>query len=139
VGNNGRVHTDVVVVTEIKEFLPRELSVIFGDDRVGYAEAIDDVSELRDCLLGANVNNGSGLDPLRELVDRYEKVGEAPGCQSERSHHVEVPDCKGPRDGDCLRRSRQEVSLPSVELTPFTAPHDVLSHRPLWVSRNLVK
>jgi hypothetical protein len=29
-------------------------------------------------------------------------VGEAPGCLSERPHHVEVPDCKGPRDGDRL-------------------------------------
>jgi hypothetical protein len=28
-------------------------------------------------------------------VDRYEKVGEAPERLSERSHHVEVPDCEG--------------------------------------------
>jgi hypothetical protein len=35
----------VVVVTEVEEFLPRELSAIIGDDRVGNAETIDDVGE----------------------------------------------------------------------------------------------
>jgi hypothetical protein len=52
-------------------------------------------------------------------------VGEALGRLSERSYHVEVPNCEGPRDGDCLQCLRREVSLPGVELTPFTAPHDV--------------
>jgi hypothetical protein len=37
-----------------------------------------------------------------------------------------VPDGKRPRDGDGLKRLRREVSLLSVELAPFTAPHDVL-------------
>jgi hypothetical protein len=97
-----------------------------GDDRVGNAEAIDDVGEERDCLLGADVDNGSSLDTFRELVDHYEKVGEAPGCLSERSHHVEVPNCEGPRDGDCLQCLRRKVSLPGVELASFTVPHDVL-------------
>jgi hypothetical protein len=32
---------DVVVIAEVGEFLPRELGVVVGDDRVGYAEAID--------------------------------------------------------------------------------------------------
>jgi hypothetical protein len=45
VSNNEAVHTDVVVVAEVKEFLPRELGAIVGDNRVGYAEAIDDVGE----------------------------------------------------------------------------------------------
>jgi hypothetical protein len=35
----------VVVVTEVEEFLPRELGAVVSDDRVGYAEAIDDVGE----------------------------------------------------------------------------------------------
>jgi hypothetical protein len=77
------IHTDAVVVAEVEEFLPRELGAVVDDDRVRYAEAIDDVGEERDRLLGADVGDGSGLDPLRELVDRYEKVGEAPGaCRS---------------------------------------------------------
>jgi hypothetical protein len=129
VGNNGPVHTDVVVVAEVDEFLPHELGVVVGDDRVGYVEAIDDVGEERDRLLGADVDDGSGLDPLRELVDRYEKGGEAPKRLSEWTHHVEVPDCEGSRDGDCLQRLRREVSLPGVELATFTAPHDVLRVR----------
>jgi hypothetical protein len=53
-------------------------------------------------------------------------VGEAPGRLSEWTHHVEVPDCEGPCDGDCLQLLRREMSLSSVELAPFTAPHDVL-------------
>jgi hypothetical protein len=73
----------VVVVAEVEEFLPCELGAIVGNDRVGDAETIDDVGEERDRLLRVDVDNGSSLDPLRELVDRYEEVGEAPGaCQS---------------------------------------------------------
>jgi hypothetical protein len=92
----------MVVVAEVEEFLPRELGAIIGDDRVGYAEAIDDVGEERDRLLRADVDNGSSLDQLRELVDCYEKVGEALGRLSEWPQHVEVPDCERPHDGDGL-------------------------------------
>jgi hypothetical protein len=53
-------------------------------------------------------------------------VGEAPGCLLERTHHVKVRDCEGPRDGDCVQCLRREVSLSGVELAPFTALHDVL-------------
>jgi hypothetical protein len=91
----------VVVVTKVEEFHPRELSVVVGDDCVEYAEEIDDVGEERDRLLGVDVDDGSGLYPLRELVDCYKKVGEAPGCLSEWTHHVEVPDCEGPREFVC--------------------------------------
>jgi hypothetical protein len=35
----------VVVITEVEEFLPRELGAVVGDDRIGDAETIDDVSE----------------------------------------------------------------------------------------------
>jgi hypothetical protein len=61
----------VIVVAEVEEFLSRELGAVVGDDRIGNAETIDDVGEECDSLLGANVDNGSGLDPLRELVDRH--------------------------------------------------------------------
>jgi hypothetical protein len=44
----------VVVIAEVEKFLPRELGVVVGDDRVGYAEAIDDVGEERDRLLAAS-------------------------------------------------------------------------------------
>jgi hypothetical protein len=45
VGNNSPVHTYVVVVAEVEEFLPCELGVVVGDDCVGYAKAIDDIGE----------------------------------------------------------------------------------------------
>jgi hypothetical protein len=126
VGNSRPIHTDVVVVAEVEEFLPRKLGTVVGDDCVGYGEVIDDVGEERDRLLGADRDDGSGLDPVRELVDCYEKVAKALGRLSEWAHHVEVPDGERPRDGDCLQCLRQEMSLSGVELAPFTAPHDVL-------------
>jgi hypothetical protein len=35
----------VVVIAEVEEFLPRELGAVVGDDCVGDAETVDDVSE----------------------------------------------------------------------------------------------
>jgi hypothetical protein len=49
---------------------------------------VSDVGEEGYHLLGADVNDGSSLDPLGELVDRYEEMSEAPERLSERSHHV---------------------------------------------------
>jgi hypothetical protein len=117
---------DVVVVTEVEEFLPRELGAVIGDDCVGYAEAIDDFGEEQDRFLEADVDDGSGLDPFREFVDRYEKVGKAPGRLLEWTHDVEVSYREGPHDGDRLQCLHQEVSLPGVELALFTALHDIL-------------
>jgi hypothetical protein len=85
---------NVVVVTEVENFLHRELGAVVGDDRAGYAEAVDDVSEERYGFLGVDVHNGSGFNPLRELVDRHEKMRESLGRLSERPHHVEVPQRK---------------------------------------------
>jgi hypothetical protein len=45
VGNSRPVHTNVVVVAEVEEFLPRELGAVVGDDRVGYAKVVIDVGE----------------------------------------------------------------------------------------------
>jgi hypothetical protein len=96
VSNSRLVHTDVVVVAEVEECLPCELSAIVGDDRVGYAEAVNDVGEERYRLFGADVDDGSSLDLLGELVDRHEKVSEAPDarrsgptmsrCQTAKGH-----------------------------------------------------
>jgi hypothetical protein len=101
---------NIVVFAEVEEFLPRELGATVDDDRVGYAEALNNVGEERYRLLGLNINNGSSLDPLGELVDRHEEVSEAPRCLSEWCHHVEVPDGKRPRDGVGLERLRREMS-----------------------------
>jgi hypothetical protein len=45
VGDGRPVHANVVVVAEVEEFLPCELGAIVSDDRVGYAEAVDNVGE----------------------------------------------------------------------------------------------
>jgi hypothetical protein len=129
VGNSRPVHTDIVVIIEVKEFLPCKLGAFVSDDRVGYAEAVNDVGGEGYRLLRADIDNGSRLDPFEELVNRYKEMSEASECLSERPHHVEVPDGERPRDGDGLKRLRREVSLSSVELTPFTASYDVLGVR----------
>jgi hypothetical protein len=126
VGNGRPVLKNVVVVAEVKEFLPRELGVFVGDDRVGYAEAVNDVDEEGYRLLGVDIDDWSSLDPLGELVDRHKEMGEAPGRLSEWSHHVEVPHRERPRDGDCLERLRRKVSLSGVELAPLASPYNVL-------------
>jgi hypothetical protein len=106
----------MVVVTEAEEFLPHELGAIVGDDRVEYAEVVDDVGEEGYRLLRTDVDDGSGLDPLRELVDCHEEMREALGRLSEWPHHVKVPHNERPRDGDGLERLRREMGLSSVEL-----------------------
>jgi hypothetical protein len=129
VGHDRPVHTDVVVVVEVEEFLPCELGAVVSDDRVGYAEALDDVDEERYDLLRADVDDGSSLDPLGELVDRHEKMCEAPGRLSERPHHVEVPHGERPCDGDSLERLRWQMGLSGIELAPLTTPYNVLEVR----------
>jgi hypothetical protein len=111
---------------KLRNFSPPELGAIVGDDRIGYAETVNNVSEEGYHLLGADIDDGSSLNPLGELVNRYEEISEAPGRLSEWSHHVEVPDDERPRDGDGLEHLCREVSLSSVELAPFTASYDVL-------------
>jgi hypothetical protein len=119
------VHANVVAVAKVEEFLPRELCPLVGDDRVGYAEVVDDVGEGH-CFLRANVHDGSCLDAFGKLVDFYEEVSEAIGCLSEWPHHVEVPHSERPCDGDRLKCLCREMSLPSVELAPLATMHDVL-------------
>jgi hypothetical protein len=45
VSNSRPVRTGVVVVAEVEEFLPCELGAVVSDNRVGYAEAVNDVGE----------------------------------------------------------------------------------------------
>jgi hypothetical protein len=91
VGNSQPVHTNIVVIAEAEEFLPRELGAVVGDNCVEYVKAVNGVGEEGHRLLGADVDDGSSLDPLGELVDCHEEVSEAPEHLLERSHHVNVP------------------------------------------------
>ena len=52
-------------------------------------------------------------------------MGEAPGL-FEWPNQVEPPDHEGPRDGDHLECLGQEMSIPSVVLTPFAGSYDLL-------------
>ena len=58
------MHTDVMPITEVQELLASELCAVVGDDDVGYPKSVDYVSEEEDLLLGANVSDGSSLDPF---------------------------------------------------------------------------
>jgi hypothetical protein len=53
---------NVVVVAEAQELLSCELGAVVRDDGVGDPEAMDDVREECHCLLGSDVDEGSGLD-----------------------------------------------------------------------------
>ena len=53
-------------------------------------------------------------------------MGEAPGRLFEWPNQVEPLDREGPHDGDHLERLGQEVSLPSVVLTPFASAYNLL-------------
>jgi hypothetical protein len=70
----------VVVVTEFQEFFASELRAVVSDDGVRNPEAVDDIREEQYRLLGLDFGDGSGLDPLGELVHGDEQVREAPGC-----------------------------------------------------------
>ena len=58
------VHADVMPITEIQELFASELCPIVGDDDVGYPKPVDYIGEEEDSLLGADVCDGSSLDPF---------------------------------------------------------------------------
>jgi hypothetical protein len=80
VGDCGPVHPNFVTITEIQEIFPGELSVVVSDEGVRDPKTENDAPDEIHCLLGANLSQGSHLDPLSELVDRDEQVGQAPRC-----------------------------------------------------------
>ena len=103
---------------EVQELFAGELCTIVGDDDVGYLKLVDYVGEEEDSLLGANVCDGSSLDPLGELVDGHQQMGVPSCCLLESAHEVEAPHRKWPSDGDHLQCVSGEVGLLGVELTP---------------------
>ena len=62
------INTDVVVVVEPEEFLPRELCAVVGYDGVRDSESVDDVREEQHGLLGFDHGDQPSLHPLRGLV-----------------------------------------------------------------------
>jgi hypothetical protein len=58
VGDCGPVHSDGVVMTEIQELLPGELSVVVGDDGVWDPKAENNVLDKIYRVLGADLSRG---------------------------------------------------------------------------------
>jgi len=59
----------------VQELFAGELSAVVGDDEVGNPEPVDDVGEEKDGLLGADVGDGSSLDPFGEFVNGHQQMG----------------------------------------------------------------
>jgi hypothetical protein len=78
----------VVAVVELQEFFASELSAIVCYDGVGYPEAVHDVREEKHHLLRPKAADGVDLDPLREFIDGYEYVGEAPEHLSQGADYI---------------------------------------------------
>jgi hypothetical protein len=84
-GYHGPIHSEVVIVTEIQQFFPGELSVVVGDNGVRDPEIENDVLDEIHHLLRANLHQRPCLNPLSKLIDRDKQVGPAPiGCDIDR-------------------------------------------------------
>ena len=71
------VHTDVMPIAEVLELFAGELGAVVGDDDIGDPKPMDNVGEEKDGLLGADVGDGSSLDPFGELVNGHQQMGES--------------------------------------------------------------
>jgi len=69
-----------MLIAEVQELFAGELSAVVDDDGIGNPKPVDDVGEEKDGLLGADVGDGSSLDPFGELVDGHQQVGVPPFC-----------------------------------------------------------
>jgi len=69
-----------MLIVQVQELLADELSVVVSDDDIGNPKPMDDVGEEKDGLPGADVGDGSSLDPFGEFVDGYQQVGVPPFC-----------------------------------------------------------
>jgi hypothetical protein len=64
-----------MLIAEIQELSASELGAVVGDDDIGDPKPMDDVGEEKDGLLGADVGDGSSLDPFGELVNGHQQMG----------------------------------------------------------------
>jgi hypothetical protein len=69
VGDHCPVHPDVVIIIEIQEVFPDELSAVVGDDGVRNPKMENDVLDKIYCLVGANLSQRPHLLPLSKLVN----------------------------------------------------------------------
>ena len=78
----------MVVIAKHQELATGELCPIVSDDGVRDPEYVDDIRKEQHRLLGFDLSDRTSLDPLGELVDRYQQVGIAPGGLLQRPNHV---------------------------------------------------
>ena len=97
------IHMDVMPIAEVLEHFAHELRAIVGDDDVGYPTLVAYVGEEEDGLLGANVCDGSSLDPFRELIDGHHQMGIFVCRHLEGAHEVEAPYRERASDGNHLQ------------------------------------
>ena len=69
-----------MLIAEVQELFAGELSAVVSDDDVGNPKLVDDVGEEKDGLLGADVGDGSSLNPFGELVHGHQQVSVPPFC-----------------------------------------------------------
>jgi len=121
----------VVVVEESKELFSGELLPVVCYDGVRYSESMKDVQGELHRLFRLDSNEGLSLDPIGELVDGDERVGETTRHLLERPEEVEAPDRKGPYEWDRLKSLRGLMYLAGVVLAALTRTNESLgvSHR----------
>ena len=131
---------DVVVVAERQELVAGELCPIVSDDGVWNPEPVDDISEEQHRLLGFDSIDWTSLDPLGELIDRYQQMGVAPGGLLQKPNHVEPPHGERPCDGDGLEGLGREVRLPCIVLASLAGAYQLrgVSNR-RWLVESLAK
>lgn len=56
-GHNGPINTDVVFIVKFLEFVPYELCTVVHDNRVWHLQAMDDVGDKPDGLVGGDLCN----------------------------------------------------------------------------------
>ena len=74
------IHADMVVVTEFQELIACKLGAIISNYRIGDPKPVNYIHEELYGLFRSDADDGSSLDPFRELVDGHQQVGEAPGA-----------------------------------------------------------
>src|SRR4051812_28988063 len=84
--------------------------VVVGDDTVGDPISADDVGNKSDYSRPVQFLDWSCLNPLGELVDCDQKVGQAASCCLEWSNRVQSPYRKRPCYWDCLECRCWEVT-----------------------------
>jgi hypothetical protein len=125
--DRGPVHPDVVIIIEIQELFPSELSASIVDDGVRDSKTENDVLDEIHYLLGANISQGPRLDPLSQLVDHDKQVGQALERFLEGPQEVQAPQGERSCNGDGLELLGRSMDLPHEVLASLAGPHD-LSH-----------